>query len=295
MIKKIFLFLLAFLCGILVTITIYSFFAKKTQTTLSPQTFYLTQPVTSFSGKVDAVEGNTIQANQTLYLQIPNSVAPSPGQLPAAFTAGSAKTVTYRITVDQNTKIERSYNPVVYFFKKITPAPAPRITLSDIKPGQTITAYSAVDLRTVQSAFTASLIQIPPVPTSITGAIVDRSGSQLTIQSYLGFLSPPKNKSFTLSVTPDTEISTADTSFDPSKPAQPRLLHLSDLMPGMQINVYTDQDITTTDHLTALRIEPLLSNPLPLLGTSSSPQSTPSATSSVPTVPTATTQLSTSR
>ncbi|MCL4339082.1 hypothetical protein M1271_05325 [Patescibacteria group bacterium] len=269
---------------------------KRSGLPISPNILYFTSPTTSFVGRVEKVEGNIVTVSQELTIIEPTPVL-NPNQPPPPIPTPIRQIITYKIEVTKDTTISRPPLMINYLFVTPTPIQPPRFSIPDIQNGQTITILTNSDLRILQgNKVVAESIQLPAISNAQNGTITKVEGNIITLQAYsptspnpVGNIAPLQRRQYFITVTKDTEVSQI------SKSSTPEKFSLSDLMPGMQINVYTDQDITTTDHLTALRIEPLLSNPLPLLGTSSSPQSTPSATSSVPTVPTATTQLSTSR
>ncbi len=207
---------------------------------VTPDILYLTSPVTVFSGRVDKIAGNTLWVSQKLSSSAQN------------------KMVIFKVRIGQKTVIERPQNTLAYLFKPITPTPPPKPTASDIRVGQTVTAYTSGDLRTASNnEFEATIIALPPVTTSIYGKFVSVSGETLTLTAQ-DPANPNQQKTYSVSVTKDTEISGGvGLALDPSKPSAPQKFELSYLKSGMQVNVYSVEDVILSSNLTALRIEPL--------------------------------------
>ncbi len=243
-------------------------FKRSTTITVSPDILYLTSPVTNFSGVVDDIAGNTVTVSQTIYYQpyqmgitppTPNN--PSTGPITPISTS-IVKKLTYRVTVGPNTQISRPEAMVIYLFPSPpaggfpTSLTSPKLTISDIKKGQNITISTNTDLRTLaDNRFTAVNIRLPPIVNTLTGKIVAIAGNTLTVKA--------REITYQVTVTANTEISRFNpmvTLPSPQQPAphQPEKLSLTDLQPNMQITVYTNQDVTATQTLTALRIEPQL-------------------------------------
>ncbi len=254
---------------------------KRSRLPISPNILYFTSPVTSFYGKVERVKGNIITVSQKLTIEEPTPVY-NPNQPHPPIPTPIRQILTYEIEITKDTIISRPPLMIDYLFITPTPIQPPRFSISDIQEGQTITVLTNSDLRILQgNKVVAASIQLPAISNAQKGTIATVEGNIITIQAYtptspnpIGNVAPLQEHQYFITVTKNTEISRL------SKPSSPEQLFLSDLKPGMQIIVYTDEDVTVTDHLTALRIEPLFSNPTPLPETSFSPQGTLSATSS---------------
>lgn len=241
---------------------------------VSPDILYLTFPVTSFSGKVEKIEGNTITVSQQMMLQ--QTILPvtqtTPGQPPAIPTPVS-KTLTYKVTVGKNTQIARQPIFVNYLFRKTVPPIATKLNLDDIKVGQTVTVSSTTDLRTLSAPqFEAVDIQLSSIINTLNGKIVDIKGNSLTLKAVPPL--PPsatvnapaaavKEQEYIVSITDETEISRINFPSDPSKQSTPEKLSISDLKKDMRVTVYTNDDVTNAQTVNALRIEPMIIAPPP--------------------------------
>ena len=270
---------------------------------------FLTSPITSFSGKVDKISGNSVWISQsfTLSQAMPGAMMPpaveagKAGPSPTALPTPITKVLTFKVNIDQNTQISRPQNYINYLLITVTPAPPPKLTVKDIKAGQMISINTNSDLRTLKSnEFTATSIQLPQVPNTINGKISAISGNTLKVKSSSQPAmmpgtntspEPPKEIEYTVTVTNDTEISRysqvgpakENTTFTPPEPEE---LALSDLKVDMQVTVYTDVDVTSAQKFTALRIEPFLPPPivsLPPIAPPLSPVTPPPATTNVTT------------
>lgn len=219
---------------------------------VSPNILYLTQPVNTFSGTVEKIEGNkiTVSKKQTFPLPTPKTT-----------------TVTYYVTVTDKTQMYRFQSP-----SPIITATAPKLMAKDIKVGQIITVRTINDLRTMTgNTFEATVVNLPPIANALNGKIVSLNGNILTIKGLafapgapplinLGVAAPtaPQEKEYRIIVTPATEIS--QTSFVPPKPGempQPpknEKLAPSDLKKDLRVTVYTDKDVNENSQPTALKI-----------------------------------------
>ena len=226
--------------------------------TISQNILSITQPVTSFSGIVEKIEGNRLFVTQK---------------------------VTYQVIVSDKTQIYRPMTPyIVYLFKTVLSdpgqdftMPAQKSTIKDIQAGQYITIDSQVDLRTLAgTSFEAVTITLPQKIITLKGKITRLEGNTLTVKAFVSTTtSTPQEKDYTITITPDTEISrltypptpegtpypTPENSIlNPSTPPTPEKLSPSDLRMDMQVTVYTDTDVTTSLTGNALRIEPVIEN-----------------------------------
>jgi len=254
--------------------------------TLSPNILYITQPVTSFSGKVEKIEGNTILvSNQyTIPQTAPISIKVITNQ-PSDIPTPQIKTITYKLLVTDKTQISQPASNINYLFKTITPSGAPgfptastpNLTVKNIKVGQYITVNSQDDLRTLlKNTFEATMINLPPIINTLNGKIVNITNNTLTLKAFAPVAAAPpmialdtapptpQEKEYTIYITQDTEISrnvygTNMTPGEPPTPPKPEKLTLADLKADMRATVYTVEDVIETQTLTALRIEPVAS------------------------------------
>jgi hypothetical protein len=233
--------------------------------TLSPNILYITQPVTSFSGKVEKIEGNvvSISSQYALLQTAPIAITVMPNQPPVMPTP-QTKTVIYKLLVTDKTQINQPATFINYLLKTVTPAPQTKLTIEDVKVGQMIMVNSAVDLRTLKSnQFEATMINLPPINNTLNGKIVKITNNSLTLKAFapVAAVTDPQEKEYTIHITQDTEISrniysTNMNPEEPPTPPKPEKLAISDLKADMQVTAYTSEDVTETQTLTALRIEP---------------------------------------
>lgn len=273
----------------LVFVAAYMFFditqrKKGDDGPVSPNILYITQPVTSFSGIVDKIEGNAILVtNRYSLLQTkPITITVIPNQPPVIPTQKTVA-VTYRVVVSDKTQITQPMSFINYLFKTITPAPAPKLTIKDIKVGSYISINSQMDLRTFEgSVFEATMINLPQKINMLNGTIVRLEGNTVILRAFppvainpltsIGSspASPPQEKEYTVKIGQDTEIShmifaTVTAPLSPEQtpiPPKAEQLSLADLKKDMQITVYTTEDVLTNMSLSALRIEPILLPPV---------------------------------
>lgn len=209
-----------------------------------------TQPITSFSGKVEKIEGNTVSIFDEYNL--PQSTIPTPP-------------ITYRVLVTDNTQINKRATFINYLFKTITPAPQIKLTIKDIKIGQVVTVSSPVDLRTLKNnEFEATVIELPRISNMLIGNVVNIVGNTLTVEAFTpandsipentATVSPQKRE-FTITITQDTEVSRMNYQ------GKPEMLAISDLKKDIRVIVYTAEDVTKSQTLTALHIELALKTP----------------------------------
>lgn len=229
---------------------------------MSPNILYLTSPVNSLSGKVEKIEGNSVLiSNQyTAPQTAPIAITVMPNQPPVMPTP-QVKTITYKLLVTDKTQISQPASNVDYLFKTVTPAPISKFTIKDIKVGQMVTVNSNADLRTLKNnEFEAIEINLPPIANTLNGAIVSVANNVLILKAFAPTTATtsevaPSEKEYAINIIQDTEISRM-TSEEPPKPEK---LSLADLKTNMQAVVYTSEDVTETQTLTALRIEPAAS------------------------------------
>lgn len=300
----------------------YLNFGSSSGGSTSSNILYLTNPVTSFSGTIDKVEGNSITVSQSMILQqiaivpIVQTAPNNPNQPPAAtqITPPPTKKITFKVLVTDKTNISRPAAFVPYLLKQqssVTSAGAApalaqneKLSVQDLKTGQTVSVISNVDLRTLNgSQFEAVSINASSIINSINGTVISVNGSELKIKSVVntpgivpGAASTvkPQEKTYTVTVDQNTEIARNTFSTDPTKPSKPEKLLVSDLKKDMQVTVYSDVDTTETTELKALLISafsapvsvappalPAATSPAtasPSTSPSTAPQASPSAT-----------------
>lgn len=257
--------------------------------TVSPNILYITQPVTSFSGIVDKIEGNRlfVSQKQTLTQNIVPGAAINASISPSPLPTPKTVIVTYQVVTSDKTQISQTAPYINYLFKTITPGPAPKLTIKDVKIGQYVTVNSQADLRTLASdTFEATTINLSPITNTLNGKIISLEGNTLTLKAFTpvasianpGSAAPatPKEKEYTITITQETEISrmSYNASMTPGEtptPPKSEKLAISDLKKDMQVTAYTAEDVTTSQNLTALRIEPMIVPVMPAALPSSLP------------------------
>lgn len=249
-----------------IVLTILAFFivfdsqTKSRGGAVSKNILALTQPVTFLSGTVEKVEGQTITVSYKPMLPQIANVATTLSPTPKSVT------ITYQVAVSDKTTISKLVPYISYLFKAISPAPPVKLSIRDIKVGQSISVTSMVDLRTLSgNVFEAAAINIPLVNV-LYGKIVQLGGNTLTIKAFPpsvpGAAALLKEKEYTIHISSETEISRNNLIGSSPKPEK---LSASDLKKDMQVSVYTDTDVTNGTVFTALRIEPLVVASAPAL------------------------------
>jgi len=283
---------------------------------VSPNILYLTQPVNSFSGIVDKIEGNKLTVSQKLTAsQNLLPLAANPLGKTAPLVAPKVVTITFKAVISDKTQIFQSPSFINYLFKTtplvggapgLPTASTPKMSVKDIKIGQIITVNTVKDLRTLTGdTFEATMINLPQIANTLNGKIVSLEGNVLTIKGFsqtMAAAAPipansapavPQEKNYIINITQDTEIShnIYDSNVNPGAliAPKPEKLSIGDLKKNMQVTVYTAEDVTESQTLTALRIEPAqvmpsvvplappISPPTPSVSTSPSATTSPSA------------------
>lgn len=243
----------------------------------SPDILLLTNPVTSFSGKIEKVSGDSIlvsqkvSSNQMFQAGAAAPVNQKPGEPPAALPTPVVKTLTYKVKVTQNTQINMNQSFIPYLTVSVTPVPPPKLTLQNLKVGQNISIQSAADLRTItNNEFEAQSITLS-ITNSFSGKISSVKNNTITVKGNLmGVIAAapgsageqPKEIEWTVKVTDKTEISRYKQISEMLKPGEtakaPEVekLSLSDLKPDTMVTVYTNVDAASEKSVEALRIEP---------------------------------------
>ena len=236
-----------FILGILLGVIYSIFYPIKSSEKISPNILFLTQPVNMLSGKVEKISGNVATI----------SIVSSP--------------TTYQVLITDQTKIIK---PQAYVN---SPAQSGKLSIDDIKIGQYITVNSSVDLRTLSgNRIEATVITLPGVFNTLSGRITDINTGFLTLTTFAPPTSseilirmnpfPPAGKKFMVKLTGATEIlqypsSAPNLVTNLQPPTAPKKLSLADLKPDMPVTIYTDKDISNSQNLTALRIEPMMAPP----------------------------------
>jgi hypothetical protein len=223
----------------------------------------LTQPVMSFSGVVDKVDGHIITLTQVLPPTDPALIPPATTNLalpPSPTPAPSP--LTYQVVVSDQTQISQPPTQGVnYLFKKNVPPDPLSLSLTDVVAGLYLTVSSKEDLRTLtDDSFEAIMITLPEQIIYLNGKITGVKGNELIIKASPPALLDPRlpataqqDQEYTITITPDTEISRMSVGVG----LNPERLSLSDLKADMQVAVYTGTDVTQGTQFTALRLEPM--------------------------------------
>lgn len=252
---------------------------------VSPDILYLTQPIHTFSGTVESVNGNTIVLGAMLPPSTQNLQPRAPGLSPMPTIV--QKQITYTVTVSNSAHLSRlgqSPTLAVPIFQSSQSAAVrqpPQIkplTLSDVQVGMYITVGTDSDLRTLQgSSFTATSVLLPQEVKTIAGSIKGISGNILTVSAVpVSYGSPflqQQPKDYTITLTSATTI-VENTPQTPEKQSTQQQLTPSQLQQGMSISVTTDQDMTNTQSANAVSISVVVPPTLPTVpsGEPSRPQ-----------------------
>ncbi len=294
--------------------------------TVSSNILYLTQPITSFSGTIDKIEGNSIIISQNMILQqVFNSpIAPPNNPMqpvpPVQITPPQPKKITYKVLITDKTNIARPTVFVPYLLKQSQSLGRPmgqseKLSIKDLKVGQIVNTSSNIDLRTLKgSQFEATYINVAAKTISISGTITNVKQNQIIVKSLppttavdIGFRGgpanmapsnqqPPKEQNYTVTIDQNTEISANIPLEDQVKQSAPKKLSMYDLKKDMQVTVYSNEDVTETTQLKALLIIPAIFTPTQIqapiapAASGNSPAVAPSAAtqSANPTTPVAT-------
>ncbi len=250
-------------------------FTKKTPSSNLADILFFTSPVNEFTGIIDKISGNSIWVSGKYTITPPptppNNPTNVPGQVITVPPLPPTKKFTYKVNIVAYTVVNRPETPIIYLYKKGTPTPTPTLTIKDMREGQLATVYTTSDLRSLkQNEFDAYAVKLGPLNNIITGKIKNiniREGMIIIKAIPPAKPSPdqaapsPKEIEYAISVTADTEIShlgTGETTKTAAaaKPPQPAKFQLNELKADIQITVYTEQDVTDTQKVKALRIEP---------------------------------------
>lgn len=161
-------------------------------------------------------------------------------------TADTITTEDTTIKVTNFTEIQRTAPAVPYSLQKNKDRQLPnsRIGLNDLKPGDMISV--------IQKNGSATTLTLLDAITAFNGLVVSNEGVIFTVRSLL----PATIDSiYTVKTTPDTEITTPQN-------AQPIVIPLSQIKVGDRVNVYTNDNLTRTIDVTALKLDLIPSMPI---------------------------------
>lgn len=230
---------------------------------LSPHILLLTQPVTSFSGVVEQIQGDTIIVTQNQFRTDKDKTKVS---------------ITYSINTSKKTQVYQKLPNVNYLFKQVSIVPPKSASKQDIKVGSYIVATSPVDLRMVKTNIfetdTITIVDSPNIVNTLSGVITELKNDSITLKAPVPAVyeagkknNPPlQEKNFVITIDPNTEISRMSfitteelkEQTPSSTEPKPQKLNVADLKVGMQATIYTDNDVLDTSSLTALRIDPMI-------------------------------------
>ncbi|MFA5136740.1 MAG: hypothetical protein WC489_05095 [Patescibacteria group bacterium] len=213
------------------------------QQSLSPNILNHTQPITSFSGRIEKVEDNTFY------------VTGSSGK--------NNKQITFKITTDKNTTINNPYIFVPYLIKSdFQPTPQP-ITLNNLSVGQQAAFTADKDLRTLESyEFQAVSVNPSAIHTVISGTIKNIQNNILTVlggplaDPDINPLTPSPMQKYSIEVDQDTEISRLTSPTHVKDVPAIIQFEKTDLTKNMRVVIYTDVNVKKNTTFKALRIEP---------------------------------------
>ena len=275
--KKIFVLFFVFLASVAFFFSILSLTKQKNQPSSSLPTpsqniLFFTSPINNLSAKVEKVEGDTIMVSrQFSYSPLaPEFLMPAQPEStnPTPFPTPYLKTINFLIKTSPRTLFEREGFFVPLFFQK---SAAPKLNLTDIKPGDMLNIFFKEDLRTVaNNQLTATRITLPPIINQITGKIAKIEGEKIQIEATeippmmieSGNPNSPQ-KLFTFLIDDKTELSYQEKVKEKTpdqmmmEMLKPVKLTLSDLKVGDRVRVYSFQDILKTQNPKAVRIEPM--------------------------------------
>ncbi len=226
---------------------------------VSPDILSITEPIYSLVGRVTKVESGAIWIEVSGRTDVIPANVVNSTQLPQV---QEQKNITYKVLLDDDTKISQAVTPVGFYFKTAQPSTINILEPSQLKFGQVVTVNANEDLRlNTNNTFTATSIVLSEMNTMLTGTLENISGPVLTLKAEI--YGPPSDpakaassvtyKKYTVRVTDETEISFFDFAAQ-----QAAMVEFNELQTGTRINVFTEEDVGTTTEVTALRIEPII-------------------------------------
>jgi hypothetical protein len=176
----------------------------------------------------------------------------------------------FQFRVVGTTAVTRQSQPIPYLFQEPVSPPVTALSLKDLEVGSMVTVSTQSDLRKKsRETAEAEYVNLPMAANSFEGRILRTAGNTLTVSGTIGgaevqsFLAlsiqgkTPEEKTFTVTITPATEISYIQPLANPNDKAEPKKLTANQLTSGMNIRVYTTANIAKDTNVQALRIEPL--------------------------------------
>src|SRR3989338_323307 len=119
---------------------------SATQVAVSPDIMYITNPVNSFSGKIEKVEADTIEVSQQFTQNFSPPAVVTPGQ---TFPTPATKSLKYKVKITKNTQISQPPVSVPYLFNtNVIPTPG-KSSVKNLVAGQYVNITSNADLRTI--------------------------------------------------------------------------------------------------------------------------------------------------
>lgn len=203
-----------------------------------------TQPVTSLGGTVDSI------ASDNLVIQYAS-----------VDTEGRRTTTPITVSVNKNTQITELPSSVPYTFKAIPPVRTAKLSLSDVKQGDFVSVTTDKDLRTSSGTIEAKSIVIQPQSNNLSGTIESVQNNAIRVKGTVPQtisndpLTPAVQKSYIVSISPQTEISIHRISTATGSATLEKAT-VSDLRAGMSVNVYYAPTTSETS-VTGLLIQAL--------------------------------------
>ncbi len=202
------------------------FFFTRSKTTPAP---VASTPQNFLSATIEKVSGNTV------------------------YVDSSGK--KYKIKVTDKTNIYGSITALPFALSSATPPQPQKLTIADLKTGIVVNISTKTDLNKNVSDLEVNSISLPFVTTTISGKILSLENDVINLKAP-GYRNPadlidaekaaslPLEKDYQIKLTAETKV------FQTNKEAS-----VSDLQPDMNITVYSDTNVTTTDQITAKYIE----------------------------------------
>ena len=245
--------------AILVVIVLFIFIDLMTKSRIaglpvSPRVVSNTQPVMSFAGVVEKIDGNRMTVSKRQ----------------------ETETIVFQAVVSDKTPIGQLPPTVPYLIKKSPPSQVKRVVLKDIRVGQFVTLTSSTDLRLAKTnVFEPTSVTVRPKSIILDGTIVQISKNILILQAKPQIIlpkifgitpSPAIEKEYTILVSASTEISkknsaalrqdNLDSNITPTS-FVPIIVPFSDLKKDMRVIIFTQEDVTLQTKVTALLIVPV--------------------------------------
>lgn len=239
--------------------------------------------------KIDNIVNNA-SSSKDVFMGILEKKEANVLMMKGAFGSGLIQTpITYEILIDNNTKVAYNNPPIIpYLFKDPQPISSLKVTMNDVKIGQQLYAYGLFNSKE-NPPFYSNKIEIVSSPqTAVNGKITRVEKNIITLEGSpyppQSFKERPSLSKYYATITGDTEIShlVPMSLKDLIKPPDKVELSFSALKKDMEVNVFTNVNVVSTNTFTAFRIEPVIpleiqktplqrniKNPIPPTSTSS--------------------------